>query len=48
MPGTLRYTALTRGRKLVVLVGSAKAVNMAIRNNEIKKRRTGLKERLPS
>ena len=44
----LLYTALTRARKLVCLVGSAKAVSLAIRNNEIKLRRTGLRERLAS
>jgi exodeoxyribonuclease V alpha subunit len=42
----LLYTAITRGRKLVCLVGSSKAVNMAIRNNETRLRRTGLRERL--
>jgi len=42
----LLYTALTRGRKLVCLVGSSKAVHMAIRNNQIRLRRTGLRERL--
>jgi len=44
----LLYTALTRGRKLVCLVGSRKAVWIAIRNNEIRLRRTGLRERLAS
>jgi exodeoxyribonuclease V alpha subunit len=44
----LLYTAVTRGRQLVCVVGSAKAVNMAIRNNEIKLRRTGLRKRLQS
>ena len=42
----LLYTALTRGRRLVCLVGSSKAVNMAIHNNEIRLRRTSLRERL--
>ena len=42
----LLYTAITRGRQLVCLVGSMKAIDMAIRNNEIKLRRTGLRERL--
>ncbi|MFC1497739.1 ATP-dependent RecD-like DNA helicase [Verrucomicrobiota bacterium] len=42
----LLYTALTRGRKLACLLGSSKAVHIAIRNNEIRLRRTGLKERL--
>ncbi|MBN2302506.1 MAG: ATP-dependent RecD-like DNA helicase [Lentisphaerae bacterium] len=42
----LLYTALTRGRKLACLVGSTKAVQMAIGNNEIRLRRTGLQARL--
>jgi exodeoxyribonuclease V alpha subunit len=42
----LLYTAITRGRKLVCLIGSSKAVGMAIRNNETRLRRTGLRERL--
>jgi exodeoxyribonuclease V alpha subunit len=42
----LLYTALTRGRRLVVLVGSRKALSIAIHNDEIKLRRTGLRERL--
>jgi exodeoxyribonuclease V alpha subunit len=44
----LLYTAITRGRKLVVLVGSRKAVWIAIHNNEIRLRRTALGERLRS
>lgn len=42
----LLYTAITRGKKLVCIVGSKKAIWMAIRNNEIARRRTGLKEAL--
>ena len=42
----LLYTAITRGRKLVCLVGSSKAVKMAIRNNEMRLRRTRLMQRL--
>lgn len=42
----LLYTAMTRGRKLVCLVGSRKAVNMAIRNNHVSFRRTTLGDRL--
>jgi exodeoxyribonuclease V alpha subunit len=44
----LLYTAITRGRKLVCIVGSSKAMAIAIRNNEIRLRRTGLRERLLS
>ncbi|MGM0569063.1 MAG: SF1B family DNA helicase RecD2, partial [Elusimicrobiota bacterium] len=42
----LIYTAVTRGRKLTVLVGSKKALAMAIKNNSTAKRFTQLKERL--
>jgi len=42
----LLYTALTRGRKLACLVGSSKAVHIAVRNNEIRLRRTALRERV--
>jgi exodeoxyribonuclease V alpha subunit len=42
----LLYTAITRGRELVCLVGSHKAVGMAIRNNDIQQRRTDLARRL--
>ncbi len=43
---SILYTAVTRGRELVVLVGSKRAVAMAIRNIRIEKRFTGLKEKL--
>ena len=42
----LLYTAITRGRRLACLIGSGKAVGMAIKNNEIRLRRTGLRLRL--
>ncbi len=42
----LLYTAVTRGRKLVVLAGSAKAIHMAIGNNRVSERHTGLKDKL--
>jgi len=42
----LLYTAITRGRRLVCLVGAAKAVRIATANNRIALRRTGLCERL--
>jgi exodeoxyribonuclease V alpha subunit len=43
---SILYTAVTRGKDLVVLVGSKKAVAMAIRNVRVEQRYTGLKERL--
>ena len=42
----LIYTAVTRGKKLVVLVGSRKAVAMGVKNNKTQKRFTRLKFRL--
>jgi exodeoxyribonuclease V alpha subunit len=42
----LLYTAMTRGRKLVCLVGTHKAVNIAIRNDHVAGRRTALRDRL--
>lgn len=36
------YTALTRAREMVVLVGSKKAVAIAVRNNKMEQRFTGL------
>ncbi|RME45676.1 MAG: ATP-dependent RecD-like DNA helicase, partial [Deltaproteobacteria bacterium] len=42
----LLYTAITRGKRLVVLVGAIKALRMAIRNNRIEKRYTLLCRRL--
>ncbi len=43
---SILYTAVTRGKELVVLVGSKKALSIAIRNVRVEKRFTGLKERL--
>jgi exodeoxyribonuclease V alpha subunit len=42
----LIYTAVTRGKDLVILVGSKKAINIAIRNARVAQRNTMLKERL--
>ncbi len=39
----LLYTGITRGKKLVILVGSKKALGMAIRNDQPVKRFTGLR-----
>lgn len=40
------YTAVTRARKLVILVGDPKALTLAVRRQETRKRHTGLKEEL--
>jgi len=42
----LIYTAVTRGRKLVILVGSKKAIHIAIQNARVVQRNTMLRERL--
>jgi exodeoxyribonuclease V alpha subunit len=42
----LLYTAVTRAKKLVVLVGSRKAVHMAVQNNKVAERYSGLLQRL--
>lgn len=39
----LLYTGVTRGKKLVVLVGMKKALAKAVHNDEVKRRFTGLK-----
>lgn len=42
----LLYTGVTRGKRLVVLVGTKKALNIAIKNNKIMQRYSGLARRL--
>ena len=39
----LLYTGITRGKKLVVMIGMKKALAIAIKNDEVIKRHTGLK-----
>jgi exodeoxyribonuclease V alpha subunit len=43
---SLLYTAVTRGKRLVIVVGSRRALAMAIRNVRVERRNTGLKEML--
>ena len=38
----LLYTGITRGKKLVIMVGSKRAIALAVHNNEVKERHTGL------
>jgi exodeoxyribonuclease V alpha subunit len=40
----LIYTGVTRGKRLVVLVGQKKAVGIAVRSRQMKKRWTKLRE----
>jgi exodeoxyribonuclease V alpha subunit len=42
----LLYTAVTRAKKLCVLVGSRKAISIAVRNNKVAERYTALDWRL--
>ena len=42
----LLYTGITRGRRLVVVVGSRRAAAIAVRNNRVRERHTRLAERL--
>jgi exodeoxyribonuclease V alpha subunit len=42
----LLYTAITRGKKLVLVVGSSRAIGIAIRANQVRERRTALSSRL--
>ncbi len=42
----LLYTGLTRGRRLVVVVGSRRAVALAIANNRVQTRHSALRQRL--
>ncbi|MEZ4617704.1 MAG: AAA family ATPase [Caldilineaceae bacterium] len=42
----LLYTAVTRAKRLVVIVGQPKALALAVRNNKVSERFTGLAERL--
>jgi exodeoxyribonuclease V alpha subunit len=42
----LIYTGITRGRKLVVLVGQKKALAMAVKGKQVERRWSKLKERL--
>jgi len=42
----LVYTGITRGKKLVVVVGQRKALAIAVRNNKTEQRFSGLLERL--
>lgn len=42
----LLYTAITRAKKLCVIVGSRRALAIAVKNNKVAQRYSGLKERL--
>ena len=40
----LLYTGVTRGKRLVVLVGQKRAIVIAVRGGQMKRRRTKLRE----
>ena len=42
----LLYTAITRAKRLVVLVGTRQAVRIAVKNNQVAERHSGLLQRL--
>jgi exodeoxyribonuclease V alpha subunit len=42
----LLYTAITRGKRLVIVVGSIKAMGIAVKNDKTQKRFTWLRNRL--
>ncbi|KKK91017.1 hypothetical protein LCGC14_2717210, partial [marine sediment metagenome] len=42
----LLYTAVTRGKKLVVLIGTTRALNIAVKNDKTMRRHSLLAERL--
>jgi len=42
----LVYTGITRGKKLVIVVGSKKAMHISVKNNKVEERNTWLRERL--
>jgi exodeoxyribonuclease V alpha subunit len=42
----LLYTAVTRGKRLVVIIGTKKALAIALKNDRIRKRYSHLRERL--
>lgn len=42
----LLYTAITRGKRLVILVGEKKALDLAVRNSESTRRYSGLRRKL--
>ncbi len=44
----LLYTAVTRARKVVILVGTRRAIRLAVRNNRVARRHTALDYRLRS
>ena len=42
----LLYTAITRAKQLVILVGTRQALHIAVNNNKVAERHSGLLQRL--
>jgi exodeoxyribonuclease V alpha subunit len=42
----LLYTGITRGKRLVVVVGSRRALEMAVQRHDVSRRYTALSQRL--
>ena len=42
----LLYTGMTRAKKLLIVIGNNKIVDFMIQNVDVKKRNTGLEEKL--
>lgn len=42
----LLYTGMTRAKKLLIIIGNKNLVEFMIQNHEVKKRNTGLKNKL--
>lgn len=42
----LLYTGMTRAKKMLIIVGNSNIINYMIQNKDIKKRNTGLEEKL--
>ncbi len=42
----LLYTGMTRAKKMLIIIGNSNIINYMIQNEDIKKRNTGLEEKL--
>lgn len=42
----LLYTGMTRAKKMLIVIGNRNLIEMMVRNFDIKKRNTGLKDKL--
>ena len=42
----LLYTGMTRAKQMLIIIGNSNVIDFMINNSDIKKRNTGLKEKL--